>query len=509
MKQNRYGRRIQNWHRPLPPWELKHGFLRAREQDPVFSAVGKLSAVPVGDLISEQSWDGADADFYIFRNDLDIGQYQDEVGSLDKLTHWLEQQIYGRSQMADLRDLQAVVRNSERSPADITAEGKEPVAKNRIRKQDVQSRLLLFLEELNEPRDFWALKQQIAANVDSFHAVRSVASEVGSADFAILACLFSPFWVRDPADWNPKVHSSLLEHLFCLYESPAFLKDYRLWVSVKAVAQFERHPGRISPLTWICWLILLGQGESLKRATSAFRFGVDPGLQRYLYKVPARISPRQALECARYLQMGGTNEEYRWLKSHSLSCPAFEQSQFSPRMRFELETTRWIMRQIDPLTRKEVVMIVNWARFEFMACHQKGRVFSWKGRSLGKVLEKAEIYAKENAVKLSGYVWPSKNWDWVLQDNAGQRWSVTELITEYELVVEGREMRHCVGGYVNYCVAERYAIFSLRLNGERRATLCVSPDYYSLIQAYGFCNRHLYQEERAVVELWLSHVVKN
>ncbi len=78
---------------------------------------------------------------------------------------------------------------------------------------------------------------------------------------------------------------------------------------------------------------------------------------------------------------------------------------------------------------------------------------------------------------------------------------IREITEAVELIVEGREMHHCVASYIKKCAAGESSIWSLRLRDERRVTIEVERSC-RIVQARGPQNRYPTETERAVIEKW-------
>jgi hypothetical protein len=66
-------------------------------------------------------------------------------------------------------------------------------------------------------------------------------------------------------------------------------------------------------------------------------------------------------------------------------------------------------------------------------------------------------------------------WESALQSCEIGEFCVVPLTTAIELGEEGAEMHHCVAGYAYTCIDDGHRIFSIRISGERAATLEIYP----------------------------------
>jgi len=81
-------------------------------------------------------------------------------------------------------------------------------------------------------------------------------------------------------------------------------------------------------------------------------------------------------------------------------------------------------------------------------------------------------------------------------------WTICELTTGQMLLEEGAAMQHCVGTYIRQCAAGGCAIFSVRRDGVRVATLELLPADIAVIQLRGPCNAPVDAATSAAVACW-------
>ena len=119
-------------------------------------------------------------------------------------------------------------------------------------------------------------------------AAQQVADQTSeSLSWLSLVVFFKPFWIRSAESWTGQSKSSLIQHLFVNYPVPEFLIDAWDHFQEAAEKQFK----------WQHWLIILGQGGSLR---------LVPGktwrkMQQYLFDIPwhelPEVSRTPALAC--------------------------------------------------------------------------------------------------------------------------------------------------------------------------------------------------------------------
>jgi hypothetical protein len=85
-------------------------------------------------------------------------------------------------------------------------------------------------------------------------------------------------------------------------------------------------------------------------------------------------------------------------------------------------------------------------------------------------------------------------------------WTIRELTDSRELSEEGKDLHHCVAGYVGACASHATSIWSMRSHGlhtsQRVLTIEVKPARRLIVQARGKCNARPQSEARAVMKMW-------
>ena len=139
---------------------------------------------------------------------------------------------------------------------------------------------------------------------------------------------------------------------------------------------------------------------------------------------------------------------------------------------------------------------------------RSARRFTWKGRSLRSVLNRAWRYRRRIEVRCSRLRWPARGWNWSLPESPSATWSFHELTSGEELFREGQTLRHCVATYAPRCQSGACVIVSLRRNMARCLTLEVDPVTGRIRQARGLSNRLPRPNEQRAMERWLKEVVR-
>jgi hypothetical protein len=314
-------------------------------------------------------------------------------------------------------------------------------------------------------------------------------------------------FVPDDQKSAQEIMADLVEHLFVIHPIPPCLKN--AWFC-GGYGEWE-----MPPLQWIAWYVLAGQGASIHRARSLFRWNTSAPLLRHFAHAPARLHPEDACAWAEIRRLGGGDEEFQRLRVHAgyafgpttpmpdhfRRAEAHEGSaeQFSV---FWADTVRWLTKNRTTLTDEMCNLILPWALHQYTEDVADDRVFLWKGRSVAQTHRLAVEYDRSLKLPYEAVCWRSQGWDAAWGVWADQEWTMRELTSGRELYEEGSAMSHCVASYALRCRGGASAIFSLRCNGERRLTLELDPQTRRIVQARGPHNRHPTEEEQQQIEAW-------
>lgn len=328
----------------------------------------------------------------------------------------------------------------------------------------------------------------------------------GSGQALVSILLFRPFWVRPPRTWRSPargkraVVNSLVEHVFVQFSVPSFLLN--AW----------REPAYAIEPRWLTWLIVLGQGGSLRRLNdlvlqSAGQQGwgsIAKKLPARLSEVPAHLSAADGVMFAEVARLGGSELEYARLSAnHSYRIDPSAYDADDGERRFWEETVRWLVRFRDELDDDACALILAWARHCYT--EQRGERFSWKGRTCQSAHREARSYVA-TLYSHRNLRWRSHHWDWD-GHAAGVDWSVRELTSSQALLEESIAMSHCVRLYDLACHRGASAIFSLRRAERRCLTIELEPRSGRVAQIRGAYNRCAGHLEKSVVAQWLSEAI--
>lgn len=335
-----------------------------------------------------------------------------------------------------------------------------------------------------------------------------------------MALLFSRFWLRPLGTWalprgsvNKKI-KSLVNHLFVKYPVPEFLYDNWICKRRDRFSDYGTHYTERSDLPvlkWAVWLILMGQGASLHKASRHFCWDISKSFESHLLRCPPMQTPVQAVMWAEIARLGGGTTEFnRLVANSSFIIDPTAQLERDDFLSFWRATVRWLTLHREAVTDAESRLILDWGMHRFTEARRGGAApFSWSGRSPNRVAALALEYRESREKFRPGHdlQWQNRGWNWDYELPSGVKWSVVELVSGKELFEEGRWMQHCVGSYAHLCAAGQSAIFSLRRNSQRAITIELNPRSKRLFQIRGERNRGATDEELAIVDQWCKSVV--
>jgi len=278
----------------------------------------------------------------------------------------------------------------------------------------------------------------------------------------------------------------LIDHLFAKYVTPVFL----------ITAFYE------SSLSKMLWYIKLGQGASVKELPS-FPEYLTTKMTHIFKETPRGYDIHQALVRAQALGFGATETVANGLAYSALREKEGNEMYWNEVIKFFAKATEENLIHL--------AVILNYLEF----ARARNRNFSLKGRTFKTITRDAiawNVYTAKMNAKSSQVMWyPSgitalhKN---KVQGNKEVTYVTVELLNSDDLYEEGQEMSHCVGEYVDECIAGTSAIFSLRKieNGhfKRLATIEIHPKAMELEEANGNCNSELTHEAFSIMKTWLS-----
>ena len=484
MKQQKYGEKIINWHKPLGRSQLRQRYLRHRRED-VQSAKPWLSDAYTVEV--DEYWNCYDP--YEDYGYSDYGEREDLYRH--NLNEFLTE-ILNATPPVILSGITLDIKSED--ILDTANDGPKI-------KPQLEKRLSEYIHEVSHFSNHSdSIQRSIKTSIGTRKNLKIIKSFYSRRpEIAKSLCLFAPFWIRTPDTWDSDGQTSLLDHLFVLYDVPECLCSE--WFRDTYELRFK----------WLCWFILFGQGGSLQRTSEYFQWNTPKKFQHFLMDVPPGASPIEACVFSEVKRLGGTERDFARIHRN----PAFlvdptEHSDSESFSKYWHDTLRWTIHHRDEMTDDECEMILSWSMHEYTEAERQGlKTFTWKGRRIRTVLDRSIQYRRQIQHPWSGYRWPGHGWDHVMEENPHDSWSFVELTSGEELYREGQQMKHCVASYAARCAIGHSAIFSVRHNGQCCVTVEINPRIKQVTQVRGSWNREADTKEQRAINHWMRNVVQS
>lgn len=284
-------------------------------------------------------------------------------------------------------------------------------------------------------------------------------------------------WIRDPETWSadstapPRAQiRSLAEHLFARWAMPACFDS--AWFVKGALHWLERD-----------WYCLLGSGGSLRKAQGMPPSLSSRALHLALTGAPADLTIRQALRWGQVRAAAGSEGLMRAVLASAMAGDLSNDAiwsrlidkvaaarAFDPRgFGLIADTLVEVLARKDGLTRAETLVALP-LRELLHHCRNHWRALMTMFLAQFPEHPPGDIRSPGVRTQLRlhhGQRWQplfrSRPFETTVLDRGEQvRCRMVELLNPWELVAEGREMKHCVATYARDCRLGRCSIFSLR-----------------------------------------------
>lgn len=313
--------------------------------------------------------------------------------------------------------------------------------------------------------------------------------------FLPLVTEFKTYFIRTPESWKCTTYNrdrqkvNLTKHLFFKYEVPQMFVNLfvRLDLSYSAL--------RI-------WAIMLGQGQSLRDEIKGI-FTVKE-LHFFLNGPSTSVcSNAWYAKCA--AQKWPMNLTTKFINHVG------EMFQFNPKstsMLYWNNAIHFFSRYLTDLTEDTLEELLDYVRF------QNNNNFSFEGRTLASVIRLSNEWHTGRNIDTKQF--SKKKWDpmdvqeWSHYDKINElRWTVSQLLTDKQLVYESKIQKHCVWSYVDTCAKGRSRIFTLHSIDEKgderkHITIEVDPTSKWIRQTRGKLNRPPNNLESIMIYKWAS-----
>jgi hypothetical protein len=280
---------------------------------------------------------------------------------------------------------------------------------------------------------------------------------------------------------------------------------------------FDLPPGEALPQHG--WYVHLGRGGSLRTAGLPLR--VTRATGHWLARAPHHFTPVAGVRWAQVRAVCGGDELARAVAATRLGRALGHGEFWETVVRFLVRHRGLPTDQVGP-----VVDFVHHQKFEWRDGVSPEGVFgpqppprpdySLKGRTAASLLRDVAEWHRRLGRGGSG---PGRHWraapvrpfrrvDGTEAAGDMRVWTITELVTDRDLALEGQAMRHCVAAYADKCARGQTSIWSLRVEtgrgGRRVLTVEVDPARRAVCQARGAANRRPRPAELGVLAAWAA-----
>lgn len=300
-------------------------------------------------------------------------------------------------------------------------------------------------------------------------------------------------FIRKVEDWVPKTKnqhrqfSAFLRHCFTKYQIPEFMDSAWLGRDLNVDPK---------PVEWFLWV---AEGKNLRKAPD-LPIVLTKQMAHLVLDAPNSYNFYQALRYGQILSMNGDHRLAEAVNQTFLSRRFGNEEFWTSVIQFFIQNPFLDRHQVGP--------IVDYLQNQKYTAQAPQPGLTMKGRNPQALLDQVEVWHKSiQKAKGGGLV----RWDScgvaefskeIKTANSTSVWTVEEMVTSKELQDDSRKLHHCVASYVQSCVNKRCAIFSVRLDGERVATIEVVPLQNMIVQAREKYNAVLSPLTRQIVTEW-------
>ncbi|NOQ74432.1 MAG: hypothetical protein GQ574_20650 [Crocinitomix sp.] len=300
-------------------------------------------------------------------------------------------------------------------------------------------------------------------------------------------------FIREIETWEKSSHnplkqfSSLLRHLFCAYPVPEFLDS--AWLESEGKEQRN-------------WLTAMGVGISIRKLNHV-PINMTKKVAHAFGKAPSNLTVSEALRWAQVVGKGGDERLANFILRSRLSRNEFVNEKF-------WDGAILFMINAGMFDYEKIAEIIDF----LIAQRTINRAYSLKGRTIPSIIRGSDAWHndQENMRQRGGkLIWTSSNIAEAYYDEGKDEkqvsYSILELRSTKELLIEGRKMNHCVATYASSCYRKKSAIFSIRKkpalsNEETLATLEISLQGRRIVQAKARYNKTINNKALTLMKSW-------
>jgi hypothetical protein len=330
-------------------------------------------------------------------------------------------------------------------------------------------------------------------------------------DGLMALALYHSDWLRPVDTWHPAKQNaypqfaSLAQHLFARYPVPACMTS--VWFDLP---QGERLPQHL-------WYKHLGLGRNLR--TASLPLQLTKAMAHLFGQAPHHYTAVAALRWAQVRGLGGSEALARAVVGTRLGRILENEVFWESVLFFFINHPSLDHFHIGP-----IVDFLQHQRFEWRDGVSSNGVFgkvppprpdfSVKGRTAASICRLVWEWHRQLGQESSQptVVWlhsPIKDFQRVEGSEHEENmrcWTITELLNNRALFLEGQSMRHCAASYLDRCVRRQISIWSMEIENPkgRHRVLTVEVDLAKrlICQARKKMNQRPQEQEMEVLKLW-------
>ncbi len=345
---------------------------------------------------------------------------------------------------------------------------------------------------------------------DSTQVIAEFGVQAGNSFIEALALAAAHYraWQRPCDIWKPRTHNarrqfaSLLRHLFVRHnDMPLFFDS--VWCAGQTAKAAQQRK----------WFLHVGEGHSIRVCDLPIPF--TKRMAHHFKQGPSDLTVENAIRWSQVLGLGGDERLARAIIGSRLG-ENFEHDDFW------VTVIEWFI-SYPKLNRGAVGPIVDYLQNQRFAPDPfvKDRSppqpnLTMKGRTPESLLRKMHGWHGKLATDKSqkGREWATTGIDGFEFIEGSQSsgslkiWTIREVLSSTALIIEGRQMRHCVAIYGSSCARGDCSIWTMELETFEGRTKLLTIEIRShkllICQARGKANRMRTERERGVLRRWAA-----
>ena len=314
-------------------------------------------------------------------------------------------------------------------------------------------------------------------------------------------------WIRPLKDWKPGIRNrqrqfaSLARHLLAKYPVPNFMDS--AWFRMGEGTRKYRD-----------WFLLVGEGHNI-RSAKKLPISLTKKMAHRFLEAPSHYSVEQAIRWGEVHALGGDQRLIETLLATRIG-ENFEHNEFwQSVIRFFINHPLLDRRHARP-----IIDYLQFQKFEYQEIMVAPEVverapppypqLTMQGRTPAALLRQVDdwhqdLHKSRNALGLNFK--PSGITGWSTKPGKGKSpgWSIRELLTGSELIIEGKALNHCVASYADSCEKSVCSIWTMEkanASGTSKILTIEVTRSNSIVQVRGKNNRLATRVEFDTIKKW-------